>query len=120
METGNNTYPDTDSLSSIQALANRYNKENVSMISTCKKVALELYKMNKNIFLHYIPSHVGILGNEEADFIAKNATKKQNIDIHIQLSKTVLKSKIKEYTLNKLNNKENDDISESLQWRKKT
>ena len=35
------------------------------------------------------------------------------------MSKTVLKSKIKKYTLNKLNNKENDDASESLSWRNK-
>ena len=109
----------TDSLSSIQALAIRHNQENKSITSTCKKLALNLIRINKDVTLHYIPSHVGILGNEEADHIAKKATQKPNIDIKINLSKTVLKSRIKKYTLDKLYNKENDDKSESLSWRNK-
>jgi hypothetical protein len=36
--------------------------------------ALHLHKQNINITLHWIPSHVGICGNEEADRLAKVAT----------------------------------------------
>lgn len=65
----------TDSLSSIQALKN--NKINTKVnpyIISIRRKYLEITQNNScNITFVWIPSHSGIMGNEEADFLAKQA-----------------------------------------------
>lgn len=62
----------TDSLSSLQAIEQLYNKNPlVQMVQHL----LHLNQMaNKNITMIYVPSHVGIDGNEKADEAARQAT----------------------------------------------
>ena len=62
----------TDSLSSIQALQKPYTSKNhlvlkiASLISNLK---------NFTIYIQWIPSHMGIHGNESADLVAKQSLK---------------------------------------------
>ena len=61
----------TDSLSSIQAIQNGYTSNFI-----CRRLQHEMHDvlLTNTIELCWIPSHVGILGNEEADLTAKQAS----------------------------------------------
>ena len=70
----------TDSLSSIQALQN-YPKQRFTAQNKIARKISNFIKEGKNIAIGHIPSHCDIKGNDLADTLAKNATKKDNIDI---------------------------------------
>ena len=65
----------TDSLSSIQAISN-FNSDN-DLIRKILRHTTFLSPAGKHITLCWIPSHVGLTGNEAADSAAKRATTKQ-------------------------------------------
>ena len=58
----------TDSLSSIQAIQNGYTSNSV-----CRRLQHEMHDvlLTNIVELCWIPSHVGVLGNEEADLTAE-------------------------------------------------
>ena len=64
----------SDSKSVLQAIQN-LNWKNPLIYSILKKYDL-LYNSNKRIVFFWIPSHIGIIGNEKADYAAKEALKK--------------------------------------------
>ena len=85
----------TDSLSSIQAISNRTPPECKDMLSMIQKLGLSLKSSNCHTTLHYIPSHIGIPGNELADQSADQATAKNDIHIlKVNPSKSALKARI--------------------------
>ena len=43
------------------------------------------------VHFEWIPGHCGIYGNKKADFLAKQATQKHQIDINLPLSITEIK-----------------------------
>ena len=93
-----NTNPDwssivihTDSLSALQALQNHESKN--ELVISCYNIAKIIKEKGKHITLHYIPSHIGLIGNEEADKAAKEAAMKDTIDIRISQSIDCYKSK---------------------------
>ena len=69
----------TDSRSSIEAMKNYNPKHQSNLLNKIKEKALDLETdSNINITIQYIPAHVGIEGNEEADLIAKNGHNNQD------------------------------------------
>ena len=99
--TPNNTVIFTDSQSSINAL------KNMSSKSTLIKEIQEIYHQTKNkniqIVLCWIPSHIGILGNEIADKIAKRVANDDTITNHFIFNNDdlckLIKTKITRYWL---------------------
>lgn len=63
----------TDSLSSLQGLRSSSCTNNISLLTEIYSVASLLTSRGANITLHWIPGHVGILGNERADAAARSA-----------------------------------------------
>ncbi|XP_066982166.1 uncharacterized protein [Macrobrachium rosenbergii] len=75
-----------DSKGSILALKARKPKENVTLIPSIKSVAKPHQAAGGRIVLNWIPSNVGIQGNEEADTLAKSALSHNTVRIKMQSS----------------------------------
>ncbi|GIY00343.1 uncharacterized protein CEXT_145251 [Caerostris extrusa] len=60
----------TDSMSSIQAIRKFFNKNH--LVQKIRNIIQEL--RTKQISIEWIKAHTGIMGNERADFLAKDAT----------------------------------------------
>lgn len=51
-----------------------------------------LVRQGRDVAFIWVPAHLGIIGNERADKLAKKATKKETIEVNIKLSKSEGKS----------------------------
>ena len=59
---------------------------------------ISIHKENdNNITFNYIPSHIGLIGNEQADIAAKQSLDNPNIDFILSPGSSALKSKFKRY-----------------------
>lgn len=96
IDLGNNTVNIicSDSLSSLQALQNKFNQD--PMIKQINATLHYLESTGKSISFIWVPSHIGITGNESADKAAKEALNHlpENIPIRADDLKTYLKQKI--------------------------
>ncbi|GFV51419.1 RNase H domain-containing protein [Trichonephila clavipes] len=63
----------TDSMSVLEALEN-YNDRCHPVVCTILDITSRLYSKGFDIVFCWLPSHVGIIGNEQADSAAKSAT----------------------------------------------
>jgi ribonuclease HI len=86
----------TDSLSSLMALQG--NKLDHPCILEILEAHAEIARLQKSVVLAWVPSHVGIKGNEEVDTLAKEAL---NLNItNIEIPYTDFKTKINSYIRN--------------------
>ncbi len=72
----------TDSLSSIVAIKNRHSKTNQNILNDILQLVSD---RPDPIKFTWIPSHVGIPGNEQADKLAAQGTLRNKIDIILPL-----------------------------------
>ncbi|XP_068205409.1 uncharacterized protein [Palaemon carinicauda] len=63
----------TDSRGAIQSISKRNFTENIYLISSIKAMATAYAQRNRRVTLNWIPSHVGVQGNDEADRLANSA-----------------------------------------------
>ena len=94
VHSNNNITIFSDSKSSLQAIQN-YNPKNTSTL--LQNIIEITTKFKNHITLVWIPSHVGILGNEKADKLAKQATLNSSIDINNKISYQETLPTIKNY-----------------------
>ena len=87
----------SDSKSALQAIENETKNRN-NMQNEIRHLCHNLIINGTNIELFWIPSHLGIRGNNIADLAAKNATSIPNISLDIGLSLTEVNNKIKRRT----------------------
>ena len=91
----------TDSMNAILDLRKTEPDSNVSLIKTIQSL-INLHNENDNrITINYIPSHIGIHGNDLADTAAKEALSKIEIDHIIKPEFKALKNKIIKYLIKK-------------------
>lgn len=85
----------TDSLSSLYSLKNTSSSNDI-IVNTQQSLKVLLEK-GISVYFTFVRGHVGIHGNERADWLAKNATRNDiNVDVNIPKSyfKKMFKSKI--------------------------
>ncbi|XP_064082000.1 uncharacterized protein LOC135198383 [Macrobrachium nipponense] len=75
----------TDSKSSMQALQQSKNKENKAMLAGIKILLHQHSERGRPVTLNWIPSHIGIPGNERADELAKSTKHIDRVQIQIHL-----------------------------------
>lgn len=89
----------SDSQSALQAVAQSHPLDNIPMIRSIHDAIDTLQDNNQNVTLNWIPSHIGIQGNEAADQAAKNATEHEEIDEPtlpaLSQAKATIKAKLK-------------------------
>ncbi|KAK8376755.1 hypothetical protein O3P69_009996 [Scylla paramamosain] len=71
----------TDSKAALQTLKKNKVEHNVHLVTLIHKTGEALQEAGTQICLIWIPSHIGIHGNDKADTAAKEAATKENIDI---------------------------------------
>ena len=67
----------THSLTSIQALENKDSQNNTTLLNTITDCCSEF---NQPPIINWIPSHIGLTGNEDVDKLANSATETRLID----------------------------------------
>jgi len=85
----------SDSLGAIQALQKSRPRDNVGLITAILTTAHNIQGRGRSIHLNWIPSHVGIEGNEAADLAAKNALSLPNVTVPVPASLSMIRAKLK-------------------------
>ncbi|XP_068236906.1 uncharacterized protein [Palaemon carinicauda] len=83
-----NTTIHTDSRGAMTAIRSQDIQENTLIISSIRQIAHTHALQNRQVTLNWIPSHIGILGIEESDRLAKQALQTSPICL-VKISKIV-------------------------------
>ena len=81
----------TDCKSAMQVLQQNQIKENQKLISNVKSLLYQHKQENRKVTLNWIPSHIGIPGNEKVDTLAKQTKYINQVQITVQPSLSQLK-----------------------------
>lgn len=109
----------TDSKAAIEALQARVLKDNIRLITTVKRNIRELQLQGKSVTVNWIPSHVGIRGNEAADMAARTAALLADVTMHVRPSLAAMKTaaRRREVAVTSNNNRTHAvEGSRSCQW----
>ncbi|KAG0714760.1 hypothetical protein GWK47_013502 [Chionoecetes opilio] len=82
----------TDSWTGLQALQQPHPKDNVRLITTILGSLQSLGAQGRRVRLNWIPSHVGVRGNEAADVAAKRVASGPSVTMHVPPSLQQLKA----------------------------
>ena len=81
----------TDSKSALQALKNSSPTENRHLLTHIHSILHTLQEEGIHLSFIWIPSHIGIHGNEKADTIAKEAARRPTIDVELPKNPSIIK-----------------------------
>ena len=82
----------TDSLSAILALENPENAARQDITTTITNKLTDLSKLKSNVTIVWVPSHVGLQGNEMADHLANEGKNLDNVTVDCKLGIKEIKS----------------------------
>ena len=82
----------TDCKSAVQALQSIKIKENKSLIKDIQRLLYQHKSADRQVTINWIPSHIGIIGNDKADELAKSTKYIHNVQINIQPTTSQIKS----------------------------
>ncbi|XP_055499259.1 uncharacterized protein LOC129701820 isoform X1 [Leucoraja erinacea] len=78
----------SDSLSAIQSIGSGASHRRPDLVYEILLLLSQVTRRGSDVTLLWVPAHIGVLGNEKVDKLAKEAVKKRNIDVNLQLSKS--------------------------------
>ena len=81
----------TDCKSALQALQQAKIKDNKTLIHDIKHLLRQHHNTNRQVHINWIPSHIGIPGNEKADELAKTTKYIDRVQISLQPSRQQVK-----------------------------
>ena len=107
----------SDSMAALQSL-NSKNAVHSTLVARIRKSIHRITTNGVRVLLAWVPSHVNIAGNERADALAKEASRKESIDYHLGLSIKQIKSVIKHKQSQNASQARRDEhnISRSVRW----
>uniref|UniRef100_A0A3B3Q2D7 Reverse transcriptase domain-containing protein n=1 Tax=Paramormyrops kingsleyae TaxID=1676925 RepID=A0A3B3Q2D7_9TELE len=82
----------SDSLSALYSLSSGVSNSRQDLVYAILLTYMRIKGKGKQIQLIWVPAHIGILGNERVDKLAKQATKKDDIEVYVKMSKAEGKS----------------------------
>ncbi len=85
----------SDSSSALISLNERKSKTRQDMIIEIIQELHSLKQISIKVQFLWVPAHIGLKGNEEADNLAKKAIEQETVDIQIPFSRSEIKSIIK-------------------------
>lgn len=109
----------TDSLASLHTLKDTDPTDNIRLVTEIFHVAETLQTAGAEVTLHWIPSHIGIRGNEKADRAAMEGAKKDTIDVQIPTSLSAIHRNIKHKIKDKIKEEHEEEVragSASAAW----
>lgn len=78
----------SDSLSAIQSIGSGASHRRPDLVYEILLLLSQVTRKGSDVTLLWVPAHIGVLGNEKVDKLAKEAVKKENIEVNLQLSKS--------------------------------
>ena len=108
----------TDSMAALQVLTQDSPKDNVSLVTMARVVLSRLESEGRRVTLAWIPSHVGVPGNEAADSEAKRGLQQHEVRINVPLSLQRIKRIAKATTMRRARAllADAEATSATLQW----
>ncbi|XP_076054465.1 uncharacterized protein LOC143033150 [Oratosquilla oratoria] len=102
----------TDSQGAIDSIRNPH-RDNIALN---RDIQDNIQQSGKTYVINWIPSHLGIPGNETADAAAKTGTRKPEPDVVIRVSRRQTKAQFRRTARTRWQNLIQDTQSESPQW----
>ena len=84
----------TDSKATIESLICSVPKDNIHLLTTILAKAQSILSQGRRVIINWVPSHIGIKGNEAADRLAESGRLKPQIDLPLKKSKSMIKKAI--------------------------
>ena len=94
--------PLTDCKSALQAIQQHKIKDNKTLITDIKHLLTQHHLTNRIVHINWIPSHIGIPGNEKADELAKTTKYIDRVHITLQPSRQQIKRLMEPITKNSI------------------
>ena len=92
----------TDCKSAVQAIQQHTIKDNKTLITDIKHLLRQHHLTNRIVHINWIPSHIGIPGNEKADELAKTTKYINRVQITLQPSRQQIKRLMEPITKNSI------------------
>lgn len=108
----------TDSKAALQVLQRSYQRDNIALSTTILGLAQQMAAEGQVVLLNWIPSHVGLAGNDRADTAAKQASTHLGIEKHLRPSlsytRTVARVEARKETYQR--HRQMINTSRSMRW----
>ena len=86
----------SDSMSSLTSIQNGESTCRQDLLNEINQIIFAINQQGRTVQFVWVPAHKGVEGNEEADKLAKEATKEEEVQLNIPLSKSEIKVLIKQ------------------------